>query len=214
VLVPEPGFLQGLRALCDGKKTLLILDEVMTGFRVSLQGAQGLYGINPDLTTMGKIIGGGMPLAAYGGRADIMDLLSPIGPVYQAGTLSGNPLAVAAGLATLNEITQPGFYERLEVLSTTWESDLRSALSASPLPFRINRVGSMMTLFFSGAPVRDYDSAVACDTALFAKFFQACLKEGLYLAPSQFEAGFLSVTHDEAVLARVAEATRRAVATL
>jgi glutamate-1-semialdehyde 2,1-aminomutase len=214
VLVPEPGFLQGLRALCDGKKTLLILDEVMTGFRVSLQGAQGLYGVTPDLTTLGKIVGGGMPLAAYGGRADIMDMLSPIGPVYQAGTLSGNPLAVAAGLATLEEVTKPGFYDRLEVLSTTWESDLRSALSESPLPFRINRVGSMMTLFFSGAPVRDYDSAVACDTALFAKFFQACLKEGLYLAPSQFEAGFLSVTHDEAVLARVAEATRKAVKSL
>jgi glutamate-1-semialdehyde 2,1-aminomutase len=211
VLVPEPGFLQGLRALCDGQATLLILDEVMTGFRVSLQGAQGLYGVSPDLTTMGKVVGGGMPLAAYGGRADIMDRLSPEGPVYQAGTLSGNPLAVAAGLATLDEIAKPGFYERLEGLSARWESDLRSAFSGSPLPVQINRVGSMMTVFFSDQPVRDYDSAVACDAALFGRFHGACLKEGLYLAPSQFEAGFLSVAHDEAILARVAEATHRAV---
>jgi glutamate-1-semialdehyde 2,1-aminomutase len=214
VLVPEPGFLQGLRDLCDGKHTLLILDEVMTGFRLSLQGAQGLYGITPDLTTMGKVIGGGLPLAAYGGRADLMDHLSPEGPVYQAGTLSGNPLAVAAGLATLDLVTAPGFYDRLEALSARWESDLRAAFAASPLPFQINRVGSMMTVFFSGNPVRDYDSAVACDTALFGRFFQACLKEGLYLAPSQFEAGFLSITHDETVLARVAEKTERAIKSL
>lgn len=217
VLIPEDGFLQGLRALCDGRNTLLIIDEVMTGFRVGLQGAQGRYGVKPDLTTMGKVIGGGMPLAAYGGRADIMDMLSPEGPVYQAGTLSGNPLAVAAGLANLAEITQPGFYERLEVLSAKWESDLRAAFAASPVPVTINRVGSMMTVFFSGAndrPVRDYESAVACDTALYGKFFQACLKEGLYLAPSQFEAGFLSIAHDEAVLARVAEATQRAIKAL
>ena len=217
VLVPGAGFLQGLRALCDGKSTLLILDEVMTGFRVSLQGAQGLYGITPDLTTMGKVVGGGMPLAAYGGRTDIMDMLSPEGPVYQAGTLSGNPLAVAAGLATLDEIAKPGFYERLGVLAGRWESDLRAAFAAAPVPVTVNRVGSMMTVFFSGEndkPVRDYDSAVACDTALYGKFFQACLKEGLYLAPSQFEAGFLSIAHDEAVLARVAEKTRRAVGAL
>jgi glutamate-1-semialdehyde 2,1-aminomutase len=211
VLVPEPGFLEGLRALCDGKNTLLILDEVMTGFRVSLRGAQGRYGVTPDLTTLGKVVGGGMPLAAYGGRADIMDRLSPEGPVYQAGTLSGNPLAVAAGLATLDEVAKPGFYDRLEVLSARWESDLRAAFSGSPLPVQINRVGSMLTVFFSDKPVRDYDSAVACDTALFGKFFQACLREGLYLAPSQFEAGFLSVAHDEKILDRVAEATQRAV---
>jgi glutamate-1-semialdehyde 2,1-aminomutase len=214
VLVPDPGFLQGLRALCDGRNTLLILDEVMTGFRVSLQGAQGLYGIRPDLTTMGKVVGGGMPLAAYGGRADIMDMLSPEGPVYQAGTLSGNPLAVAAGLATLAEISRPGFYETLEGLASRWESDLRSVFTASPLPFQINRVGSMLTVFFTDKPVRDYDSAVACDTALYGRFFQACLREGLYLAPSQFEAGFLSVSHDDAILTRVAEATERAVKSL
>ncbi|HEX2613034.1 MAG TPA: glutamate-1-semialdehyde 2,1-aminomutase [Fibrobacteria bacterium] len=214
VLIPEPGFLEGLRSLCDGKNTLLILDEVMTGFRLSLQGAQGRYGVKPDLTTLGKVVGGGMPLAAYGGRADIMDMLSPEGPVYQAGTLSGNPLAVAAGMATLAEVSKPGFYEKLEKLSDRWESDLRSAFAESPVPVRINRVGSMLTVFFSGGPVRDYDSATACDTALYGKFFQACLKEGLYLAPSQFEAGFLSIAHDEAVLGRVAEATRRAVKAL
>jgi glutamate-1-semialdehyde 2,1-aminomutase len=214
VLPPEPGFLEGLRALCDGKNTLLIFDEVMTGFRVALRGAQGLYGITPDLTTLGKVIGGGLPLAAYGGRADLMDRLSPEGPVYQAGTLSGNPLAVAAGLATLDLVMEPGFYDRLESLSARWENDLGAALSRSPLSFRINRVGSMMTVFFSNKTVRDYDSAVACDTALFGKFFQACLREGLYLAPSQFEAGFLSIAHDEAVLARVAEKTERAVKSL
>jgi glutamate-1-semialdehyde 2,1-aminomutase len=219
VLVPEPGFLQGLRALCDekrgdGQKTLLIFDEVMTGFRVSLQGAQGLFGVSPDLTTLGKIVGGGMPLAAYGGRADIMDRLSPEGPVYQAGTLSGNPLAVAAGLATLDEIAKPGFYDRLEILAGRWESDLRSAFSGSPLPVQINRVGSMLTVFFSDKPVRDYDSAVACNTALFGRFHGACLREGLYLAPSQFEAGFLSIAHDESILQRVAEATEKAVKSL
>jgi glutamate-1-semialdehyde 2,1-aminomutase len=214
VLIPEPGFLEGLRALCDGKNTLLILDEVMTGFRLSLQGAQGRFGITPDLTTMGKVVGGGLPLAAYGGRADIMDRLSPEGPVYQAGTLSGNPLAVAAGLATLAEVSKPGFYDKLEKLSERWESDLRAAFANSPIPVRINRVGSMLTTFFTLNPVRDYDSATACDTALYGKFFQACLKEGLYLAPSQFEAGFLSIAHDEAVLGRVAEATQRAVRAL
>lgn len=214
VLIPEPGFLEGLRALCDGKNTLLILDEVMTGFRLSLQGAQGRFGVRPDLTTMGKVLGGGLPLAAYGGRADIMDRLSPEGPVYQAGTLSGNPLAVAAGLATLAEVSKPGFYERLEKLAERWESDLRAAFAGSPIPVQINRVGSMLTVFFSGKPVRDYDSATSCDTALYGKFFQACLKEGLYLAPSQFEAGFLSIAHDEAVLGRVAEATQRAVRAL
>jgi glutamate-1-semialdehyde 2,1-aminomutase len=214
VLIPEAGFLPGLRSLCDGKKTLLILDEVMTGFRVSLQGAQGLYGVKPDLTTLGKIAGGGLPLAAYGGRADIMDQLSPDGPVYQAGTLSGNPIAVAAGLATLREISKSGFYDRLERLSSRWENGLRTALQSCPIPTQINRVGSMLTVFFSANPVRDYTSAVACDTAAYGRFFQACLKEGLYFAPSQFEAGFLSIAHDEAILDRVAEKMERAVRTL
>lgn len=211
VLIPEAGFLQGLRSLCDRNGALLILDEVMTGFRVGLQGAQGRYGIRPDITTLGKIVGGGMPLAAYGGRAEIMNRLSPEGPIYQAGTLSGNPLAVAAGLATLREIAKPGFYDRLETLCVQWENDLRSAFSGCPLPTRINRVGAMMTVFFSDKPVRDFASAAACDTQAYGRFFQACLQEGLYLAPSQFEAGFLSIEHDEKVLSRVADATRKAV---
>ncbi len=211
VLIPEPGFLPALRDLCDGKNTLLIFDEVMTGFRVSLQGAQGLYGVKPDLTTLGKVVGGGMPLAAYGGRSDIMDRLSPEGPVYQAGTLSGNPVAVAAGLATLREVSRSGFYDRLEKLSQRWESDLRAAMKGCPLPWRINRVGSMLTTFFAGNPVRDYASSATCDAKAYARFFQACLGEGLYLAPSQFEAGFLSVAHDDAVLDRVAAAMNRAV---
>lgn len=214
VLVPEPGFLQALRSLCDGQKTLLLFDEVMTGFRVALQGAQGLYGINPDLTALGKVVGGGMPLAAYGGRADIMDRLSPDGPVYQAGTLSGNPLSVAAGLMTLREVSKPGFYDGLEKLSHRWEEDLRSALRYLPLFWRINRVGSMLTVFFSERPVRDYASAVTCDTSAYGRFFQACLSEGLYLAPSQFEAGFLSITHDETVLAKVAEKMEKVVSAL
>ncbi len=211
VLIPESGFLQGLRLLCDQNGSLLILDEVMTGFRVGLQGAQGRYGITPDITTLGKIVGGGMPLAAYGGRAEIMNRLSPEGPIYQAGTLSGNPLAVAAGLATLREIAKPGFYDRLEILCTQWENDLRSAFSGCPLPIQINRVGAMLTVFFSDKPVRDFASAAACDTQAFGRFFQACLQEGLYLAPSQFEAGFLSIAHDEKILSRVAEATQKAV---
>jgi glutamate-1-semialdehyde 2,1-aminomutase len=214
VIVPEPGFLQALRALCDGENTLLIFDEVMTGFRVSLQGAQGLYEVVPDLTVMGKVLGGGLPLAAYGGRADLMDHLSPDGAIYQAGTLSGNPLAVAAGLATLKEIEKPGFYEDLENRSRVWESGLREAMNSSPVPWQLNRVGSMLTVFFAPDPVRGYASTVASDAGAYGRFFQACLREGLYLAPSQFEAGFLSAAHDESLLARVAESVRRAVQTL
>ena len=152
-----------------------------------------------------------MPLAAYGGRADIMDVLSPEGPVYQAGTLSGNPLAVAAGLATLKEVSAPGFYQKLEVLSARWESDLRKVFQGMSDAVQINRVGSMLTVFFNQNPVRDYTSAAACDTATFGKFFQASLREGLYLAPSQFEAGFLSIAHDEKVLMRVTEKTEMAI---
>jgi|GEM_PF-174977 len=211
VLIPDPDFLPGLRSLCDGRKTLLIFDEVMTGFRVGLLGAQGRYGVQPDLTTLGKIVGGGMPLAAYGGREDIMDMLSPMGPVYQAGTLSGNPIAVAAGLATLKEISRPGFYTQLESLCERWERDMSEALRACAFPAQVNRVGAMMTVFFHSAPVRDYAAAAASDTQAYGRFFQACLKEGLYMAPSQFEAGFLSISHDDAILSRVAEALRRAV---
>jgi glutamate-1-semialdehyde 2,1-aminomutase len=214
VLLPEPGFLQGLRSLCDGKKTLLIFDEVITGFRLGLSGAQGHYGVTPDLTTLGKIMGGGLPLAAYGGRADIMDMLSPVGPVYQAGTLAGNPLATAAGLANLRELRKPGFYEALNRKAEGWERDLRAALAGLGAPWRLNRVGSMLTVFFAADPVRDYDSAVKADARLYGRFFHAMLDQGVYLAPSQFEAAFLSAAHDDAVLAKTAEAVRNAVATL
>ncbi len=211
VIAPEAGFLPALRKLCDGQNTLLIFDEVMTGFRLSLQGAQGLYGVKPDLTVLGKIIGGGLPLAAYGGRGEIMDLLSPDGPVYQAGTLSGNPLAVAAGLACLHALSDSDFYLPLERLAQRWETDLRAALAAASFPWQVNRVGSMLTVFCSAQPVRDYASAQACDLQAFARFFRACLKAGLYFAPSQFEACFLSSAHNDAVLDRAAEALAKAV---
>ncbi len=214
VLLPEPGFLQGLRDLCDGKKTLLIFDEVITGFRLGLAGAQGHYGVTPDLTTLGKILGGGLPLAAYGGRADIMDMLSPVGPVYQAGTLAGNPVATAAGLANLRELRKPGFYETLNKRAEGWERDLRSALSGLKSPWCLNRVGSMLTVFFTAGPVRDYDSAVRADAKLYGRYFHAMLDQGFYLAPSQFEAAFLSAAHDDDVLARTADAVRKAVAAL
>ncbi len=214
VIIPASGFLNGLRTLCDQYQSLLILDEVMTGFRVSLQGAQGLYGIKPDLTTMGKVIGGGLPLAAYGGHADIMDKLSPLGPVYQAGTLSGNPLATAAGLATLNEIEKPGFYANLEQRAAKWEKGLHEALQGSPLKTTINRVGSMMTLFFSANAIMDYASALTCDTEMYGKFFRGMLDEGIYLAPSQFEAAFISAAHNDAVLEKVSFATKKVIANL
>jgi glutamate-1-semialdehyde 2,1-aminomutase len=214
VLVPEKGFLDGLRALCDGRKTLLIFDEVITGFRLGLAGAQGYYGVKADLTTLGKILGGGLPLAAYGGRSDIMDMLSPVGPVYQAGTLAGNPLATAAGLAMLKAVRKPGFYDALNKRAETWEADLRSALKGASFPWCINRVGSLMTLFFCAGPVSDYDSAIKADAKAYGRFFYAMLDQGIYLAPSQFEAAFLSAAHDDAVLAETAAAVKKAVAGL
>jgi glutamate-1-semialdehyde 2,1-aminomutase len=211
VLVPEPGFLAGLRALCDAHGSLLIFDEVITGFRLRLGGAQELYGIRPDLTTLGKILGGGLPLAAYGGRADVMDRLSPEGPVYQAGTLAGNPLATAAGLALLKELRKPGFYAELDRRSAGWEAGLRQALSGCPIPWTLNRVGSMLTVFFAAGPVRDVESALKCDAKAYGRFFHALLDQGVYIAPSQFEAAFLSAAHTGAQLARVNEAVARAV---
>jgi glutamate-1-semialdehyde 2,1-aminomutase len=188
---PVPGFLEALRALTARHGALLIFDEVMTGFRVALGGAQQRFGIQPDLTTLGKIIGGGLPLAAYGGRADIMRKIAPLGPVYQAGTLSGNPLAVAAGLAVLRHlIANPGLYDQLEARGaqlTAW----------TPPGVTINRVGAMFTYFFTSHPVTDWESAKKCDTARFGKFFHFMLERGIYLAPSQFEAAFLSTAHSE-----------------
>jgi glutamate-1-semialdehyde 2,1-aminomutase len=212
VVLHEPGFLQGLRDFCDGRNTLLIFDEVMTGFRVSLAGAQGLYGIKPDLTTLGKIIGGGLPLAAYGGRADIMDRLSPLGPIYQAGTLAGNPLATTAGIAVLRELRKPGFYESLNKSAEAWEQDMRLSLKQISIPWQINRVGPMLTLFFAQEPVRDYNSALKADTAAYGRFFHAMLDQGVYLAPSQFEASFLSTAHTPEILAKTGQAMRAALA--
>jgi len=199
---PAPGFLEALRELTSEHGSLLIFDEVMTGFRVALGGAQQRYGIRPDLTTLGKIIGGGLPLAAYGGRADIMKKIAPLGPVYQAGTLSGNPMAVAAGLATLRYlIAHPEIYETLEARAaqlTAW----------TPPGLTVNRVGSMFTMFFSPDPVTDWDSAKRCDTARFAKFFHFLLERGVYIAPSQFEAGFVSLAHSEEDIATTVAAVR------
>jgi glutamate-1-semialdehyde 2,1-aminomutase len=192
-VAPAPGFLEGLRAVCDEIGALLVLDEVMTGFRVARGGAQERYGIRPDLTVLGKIVGGGMPAAAFGGRGDLMEQLAPLGAVYQAGTLSGNPLAMAAGLATLTRLARPGTYEELERTSAALEAGLRRASSGHPVT--LNRVGSMLTLFFTAGPVTDYETARASDLERFAAYFRAALDGGVYLAPSQFEAAFVSLAH-------------------
>lgn len=201
---PQPGFLEELRRLCSEHEALLIFDEVMTGFRVARGGAQELYGIRPDLTTLGKVIGGGLPVGAFGGRAEVMDYLSPIGPVYQAGTLSGNPLALAAGLAQLRELERLNGWARLEALGAEMESRLAPALRRSSLPLCFQRVGSMFCLFFTGGPVRNLADAKRSNLAAFRRFFHYCLGRGVYLAPSQFEAGFLSLAHTEADLAKTA----------
>ncbi len=199
---PAPGFLQALREITARNGALLIFDEVMTGFRVAFGGAQQLYGIRPDLTALGKVIGGGLPIGAYGGRADIMAKLAPVGPVYQAGTLSGNPLAVSAGLAMLRHLkAHPEVYGQLERRSARLVAD-------TPPGVTVNRVGSMFTLFFTGGPVTDYESAKRSDTKRFAEFFHFMLERGIYLAPSQFEAGFVSAAHTEEDIQRTAAAVR------
>lgn len=192
-VLPEPGFLEGLRAICDREGIVLIFDEVMTGFRLSKGGAQGYFGILPDLCTMGKIIGGGMPVGAYGGRKEIMEYVSPEGPVYQAGTLSGNPIAMAAGLAMLQYLNEnPTVYSQLEETGNAIVSGVRQSLDVLGLPYTINHIGSMYSLFFTGRKVLDFSTAKTCDTAAFGKYFQGMLKKGVYLAPSQFESLFLS----------------------
>jgi glutamate-1-semialdehyde 2,1-aminomutase len=212
---PEPGFLQGLRRLCDEHGIVLIFDEVMTGFRVAPGGAQWLYDVRPDLTTLGKIIGGGLPVGAYGGRADIMDYVSPVGPVYQAGTLSGNPLAMHAGYAVLRRILDdPDVYNRVGAYSAALETGTRENLRDLGLDLYLTRVGSMNGLFFTSEPVTDYDTARRCDTDAFARYFHAMLEQGIYLAPSQFEAFFVSDAHGEEELELTLQSQRRALETV
>jgi glutamate-1-semialdehyde 2,1-aminomutase len=207
--LPEPGFLEGLRAQCDLEGSLLILDEVMTGFRLSPGGAQELYNIRPDLTALGKVIGGGLPVGAFGGRAEIMDQLSPDGPVYQAGTLSGNPIAMAAGLAQIKEVIQRGGWSRLEELGAKFEEGIRSAIVGRPITF--HRIGSMFCLYFCEGPVRNLAEAARSDRQRFARYFQASLNGGVYFAPSQFEAGFLSLAHSEADIEQTVRVAAAAV---
>ncbi|HXX23021.1 MAG TPA: glutamate-1-semialdehyde 2,1-aminomutase [Terriglobia bacterium] len=207
---PQAGFLEKLRKLTAGQGTVLILDEVMTGFRVAYGGAQELFGIQPDLTTLGKIIGGGLPVGAYGGKASLMDLVAPAGPVYQAGTLSGNPLAVTAGLKTLEVLRRPGTYERLEAISDKLASGLGATAAKAGVPLTVNRVGSMFTGFFSSDPVTDYASAKRSDTGRFARFFRSVLERGVYFPPSQFEAAFVSTAHTDADVAATLEAAANA----
>ena len=209
---PQPGYLEGLRELCTRHGIVLILDEVMTGFRLAPGGAQELYGIQPDLTTLGKIIGGGLPVGAYGGRRDIMDAVSPAGSVYQAGTLSGNPMAMAAGLALLRILRdQPGIYAELNEVSGYLAKGIRDQLQARNLPYSINQVGSMFTVFFTDIPVIDFDSAFSSDTGMFGKYFNEMLSRGVYLAPSQFEALFVSHAISRAIADRILEASDEAL---
>jgi len=195
LIMPKPGFLEGLRALCDRHGCVLIFDEVMTGFRVHPQGAQGLTGITPDLTTLGKVIGGGMPVGAFGGKRAIMEKIAPLGPVYQAGTLSGNPVAVAAGLATLAQTETPGFYEALSATTRAFADGIVEAARHAGVPFSAQAVGGMFGFYFSPQIPDSYASVMTCDQARFNRFFHAMLDAGIYLAPSAFEAGFVSAAH-------------------
>lgn len=214
LVMPAPGFLETLREECSRHGALLIFDEVMTGFRVGLECAQGLFGIAPDLTTLGKVIGGGLPVGAFGGRREIMERLAPDGPVYQAGTLSGNPVAVAAGLATLRAIEQPGFFDGLAARTARLCAGLVEAAHAAGVAFSAQSVGGMFGLYFRATPPASYAEVMQCDTAAFNRFFHFMLDEGVYLAPSAFEAGFVSASHGEAELEYTFAAARRAFARL
>jgi glutamate-1-semialdehyde 2,1-aminomutase len=196
-VAPRAGYLEALREITRRSGTVLIFDEVMTGFRLALGGAQQLYGIRPDMTCLGKIMGGGLPAAAYGGRADIMATVAPDGPVYQAGTLSGNPLAMAAGAKVLELLSEPGLYDTLEARSARLEQGLTRAARDTGTTVAVNRVGSMITVFFCAGPVTDYTSAKQSDTKRFGRFFHAMLARGVYLPPAQFEAAFVSLAHGE-----------------
>ena len=213
-VTPAPGFLQGLRALCDRHGALLIFDEVMTGFRVHPRSAAGLYGVRPDLITLGKIIGGGLPVGAFGGRREVMEQLAPLGPVYQAGTLSGNPLAMAAGLALLRALADESLYQRLEARTAQLLAGLQAAADAAGVPFTTTQVGSMFGLYFSAGPIRGYADVAACDLAAFNRFFHAMLDRGVYLAPSAYEAGFVSAAHGEAEIEHTLKAARESFSLL
>jgi glutamate-1-semialdehyde 2,1-aminomutase len=211
---PEPGYLEGLRAITREHGALLIFDEVITGFRVAFGGAQQRYGVAADLTTLGKVVGGGMPLGVYGGRRDIMSKVAPVGPVYQAGTLSGNPVAVAAGLTTLRALKARDTYDKLEQLGARLEQAFVGAAKRHSVPLTLQRVGSMLTPFFTTGPVKSWDDASRCDTARFGRFHRAALEAGLYWPPSQYEAGFVSLAHDERALARSEDAIQSAFKSL
>ena len=210
VVPPAPGFLQGLRKACSAAGVLLIFDEVISGFRVGLGGAQELYGVKPDLTCLGKIIGGGMPVGAYGGRAKIMDKVAPLGPVYQAGTLSGNPVAMAAGIEMVTRLADKNIYKNIAAKAETLCAELEAAAKAAGVAITINRVGSMFTVFFSSVKVTDFASAKTCNTKQFAKYFHAMLQSGIYLSPSQFEANFVSAAHTKQDIETTASAARAA----
>jgi glutamate-1-semialdehyde 2,1-aminomutase len=211
LILPQPGYLETLRELCTANGALLIFDEVMTGFRVARGGAQEVLGVRPDLSCFGKVIGGGLPVGAVGGRAEIMDFLAPLGPVYQAGTLSGNPLAMAAGLAQLKVLEEQDIFAKLEKLGAQLEAETRAALKAAGRDFVFYRIGSMFCLFFTDRPVRNLDDAKTADLAHFTKFFHSLLDRGVYIAPSQFETGFLSAAHTEKDLEQTARAVREAL---
>ncbi len=212
--LPKPGYLEFLRDVTRANGTLLIFDEVMTGFRLAKGGAQERFSITPDLTCFGKVIGGGLPVGAFGGRADIMDCLAPDGPVYQAGTLSGNPLALAAGIAALEELSGTNAYEQLEQLGSQLEAGMNEAAKSAGLPLQFNRCGSMFCAYFTSQPVHNLAEAMKSDRARFAKYFHAMLAEGIYLAPSQFEAGFISTAHSPADIEKMVNAAARIMKTL
>jgi len=214
-ILPEPGFLEGLRTLCDEYGCVLIFDEVMTGFRVALGGAQAHYGVTPDLTTLGKVIGGGLPVGAFGGRADIMEHIAPLGPVYQAGTLSGNPISLAAGLATLELAATPGFHEQLDKTSKRLTSGLQAAADEAGIAFTTNQVGGMFGCFFSTeTSISRFEQVSRCDLQRFQQFYHGMLDAGIYLAPSAYETGFVSSAHNDTIIDATIESAARVFATL
>ncbi len=214
MILPDDGYLAGLRALCDQNKSLLIFDEVITGFRVSRSGAQGLFGLKPDLTCLGKILGGGLPVAAFGGRREIMKRISPAGPVYQAGTLSGNPLAMAAGLAALQALAEPDIYQALRDRAALLAEGLSAAAEEAGIAVQVTRCGSMGSIFFADRPVKNFADARKCDTKLHARWFHAMLERGIYLAPSQFECFFVSTAHEVEHIEKTIEAAEDAFAAI